>query len=98
MSATIRPVEKAASSSLPTTSGEARVLSPLAARLLAVLRLAYAVTFLWAVVDKLFGLGFSTKPENAVIHGGNPTYGFLAKGASGPFEGFYHALAGYAWV
>lgn len=96
MSVTSRPVEKATSTSI--TTSETRALSPLGARFLAVLRLAYAFTFLWAFFDKLFGLGFSTKPENAVIHGGNPTYGFLAKGSSGPFEGFYHALAGQIWV
>ena len=34
----------------------------------------------------------------AWIHGGNPTQGFLAFGAKGPFEGFYHSIAGATWV
>ena len=39
--------------STPTTSGPA-------ARALAVLRIAFGLTFLWAFVDKLLALGFST--------------------------------------
>src|SRR3712207_7355187 len=44
---------------------------------LAGLRLALGWIFLWAFVDKLFGLGFATKAENAWIDGGSPTQGFL---------------------
>jgi thiosulfate dehydrogenase [quinone] large subunit len=53
---------------------------------------------LWAFFDKVFGLGFSTKPEAAWIHGGSPTYGFLAKGSTGPFASFYQGIAGQGWV
>jgi thiosulfate dehydrogenase (quinone) large subunit len=31
---------------------------------------------------------------DAWIHSGNPTLGFLKFGADGPFEGFYHSIAG----
>ncbi len=54
--------------------------------------------FLWAFLDKLFGLGHETKSAQAWIHGGSPTFGFLAKGAKGPFADFYHSIAGATWA
>ncbi|MEV0718019.1 hypothetical protein [Asanoa sp. NPDC050611] len=57
------------------------------------LRLAFAYTFLWAFLDKVFGLGFATPSERSWINGGSPTKGFLS-GSEGPFAGFYHDLAG----
>jgi thiosulfate dehydrogenase [quinone] large subunit len=65
---------------------------------LGILRLEMAWMMLWAFWDKTFGLGFATEPAKAWINGGSPTYGFLAKGAIGPFVGFYQSLAGQAWV
>ncbi len=80
---------------------------------LAVLRVAFGLTFLWAFFDKLVGLGFSTGAvtnasgaktgidffsKDAWLHGGNPTLGFLKFGATGPFKGFYNSIAGEAWV
>ncbi|MGI8901303.1 MAG: hypothetical protein ACR2HA_10310 [Nocardioides sp.] len=63
---------------------------------LAVLRIAFGVTFLWAFFDKLLALGFSTgavtneegvrtgidflAKDGAWLNGGNPTEGFLAFG------------------
>jgi len=63
---------------------------------LAVLRIAFGVTFLWAFLDKLLALGFSTgavtdeagartgidffAQDGAWLNGGNPTEGFLAFG------------------
>ena len=58
------------------------------------LRLAMGWTFLWAFLDKLFGLGFSTAAKNAWINGGSPTAGFLKFATTGPLAGFYHGLAG----
>ncbi|MDR9371129.1 DoxX family membrane protein, partial [Conexibacter sp. JD483] len=56
-------------------------------------RLALGSIFLWAFLDKLFGLGHSTASADSVLNGGNPTKGFL--GASvGPFSGIYHDIAG----
>jgi thiosulfate dehydrogenase [quinone] large subunit len=69
-----------------------------AARMLAVLRIAFGLTFLWAFVDKVFGLGYATPAGKGWIDGGDPTAGFLGKGASGPFEDFYHSLVGDFWV
>jgi thiosulfate dehydrogenase [quinone] large subunit len=88
------------------TSGPAR-------KALAVLRIGFGLTFLWAFLDKLLALGYSTGAvtnaagaktgidffsKDAWIHGGNPTMGFLKFGASGPFKGFYNSIAGDAWV
>jgi thiosulfate dehydrogenase (quinone) large subunit len=89
------------------------VTRPLARKALAALRIVFGLTFLWAFFDKLLALGFSTGAvvndqgaktgidffgKDAWIHGGNPTLGFLKFGASGPFKGFYNAIAGEAWV
>jgi thiosulfate dehydrogenase [quinone] large subunit len=75
---------------------------------LAVLRIAFGLTFLWAFVDKLLALGFHPGfgqdgtldrfGDAAWINGGSPTEGFLKFGADGPFKGFYNNLAGAAWA
>jgi len=64
---------------------------------LAALRVVLGFYFLWAFVDKLFGLGFHTAPDKAWINGGSPTTGFLS-GVEGPFAGPFHAIAGAAWA
>ncbi|HEY7042221.1 MAG TPA: hypothetical protein VH419_00995 [Nocardioidaceae bacterium] len=61
-------------------------------------RLSLGWVFLWAFLDKTFGLGHETAKADAWIRGGNPTEGFLAFAATGPFEGFYHNIAGQAWT
>ncbi|MCC6338851.1 MAG: DoxX family membrane protein [Acidimicrobiia bacterium] len=63
----------------------------------AVTRIALAWVFLWAFVDKLFGLGRATPEANAWIDGGSPTTGFL-KGVKGPFGDMFNNLAGAAWA
>jgi thiosulfate dehydrogenase (quinone) large subunit len=60
---------------------------------LAALRLAVGWVFLWAFLDKTFGLGHDTTSAKSWLNGGNPTKGFLG-GAEGPFAGFYHSIAG----
>lgn len=62
------------------------------------LRIVVGWVFLWAFLDKMFGLGYSTPSERSWLNGGSPTNGFLANSASGPFEGFYKAIAGSAWA
>jgi thiosulfate dehydrogenase [quinone] large subunit len=57
-------------------------------------RLALGWTFLWAFLDKAFGLGYATESESAWINGGSPTTGFLTYATSGPLSGFYEDLAG----
>ena len=65
---------------------------------LAALRLSLGWVFLWAFLDKTFGLGHETTSAQAWINGGSPTKGFLANAATGPFAGFYHGIAGAAWA
>jgi thiosulfate dehydrogenase (quinone) large subunit len=65
---------------------------------LAGLRLALGWVFLWAFLDKMFGLGHGTAAKAAWINGGSPTKGFLAFGTAGPFKGFYQEIAGAAWA
>ncbi|MER7586061.1 hypothetical protein ABTW72_00805 [Micromonospora sp. NPDC127501] len=62
--------------------------------LLAGIRLALGWVFLWAFLDKLFGLGRGTAAADSWLDGGSPTAGFLGKAAAGPFSGFYHSIAG----
>lgn len=62
------------------------------------LRLSMGFIFLWAFLDKTFGLGFATVDEKAWIHGGSPTTGFLSFGVKGPFAEIFHSLAGLAVV
>ncbi len=92
-----------------TATVEEQVVTPVARRALAAVRIAFGLTFLWAFFDKLLALGFSTgrsvNPESgaetvdrfgdaAWINGGSPTEGFLKFGADGPFKGFYNDIAG----
>jgi len=60
----------------------------------AVLRIGMGWLFLWPFLDKLFGLGFATAPENAWIAGGSPTFGFLKFATSGPLAPVFQGLAG----
>lgn len=69
-----------------------------AAKTLAVLRLATGFVFLWAFLDKTFGLHYSTPSAKAWVHGGSPTKGFLASVDVGPFQSFFHSIAGSAWA
>jgi thiosulfate dehydrogenase [quinone] large subunit len=98
---------------ISTTEERELVTSTALRKALAVLRIAFGLTFLWAFFDKLLALGYSTGAvlneqgtktgidffsKDAWINGGNPTLGFLKFGASGPFKGFYNAIAGETWV
>ena len=63
-------------------------------RSLAVLRLATGFIFLWAFLDKAFGLGFSTPAERAWISGGAPAQGFLnSEGVTGPLQPWFQSIA-----
>jgi thiosulfate dehydrogenase [quinone] large subunit len=63
-------------------------------RTLAVLRFATGFIFLWAFLDKTFGLGFSTVTKSAWINGGAPSQGFLNSPAVvGPLKPFFAAIA-----
>ena len=62
--------------------------------LLGLTRISLGLIFLWAFIDKIFGLGFTTTKENAWILGASPTTGFLSFATKGPFASIFKALAG----
>ena len=65
---------------------------------IAALRIGTGFAFLWAFLDKTFGLHYSTPSAKAWIHGGSPTKGFLASVNVGPWQSMYHAWAGKQWA
>lgn len=73
-------------------------LPPAARYLMAGLRLSLGWVFLWAFLDKLFGLGRATPAEGAWLDGGSPTEGFLANAPTGPFASTFNSIAGAAWA
>lgn len=84
--------------SQPTVKPEVTATEPVANRggryALAVLRLATGFIFLWAFVDKAFGLGFATPTERSWINGGTPSQGFLKSDAVvGPLKEFFAGIA-----
>jgi thiosulfate dehydrogenase [quinone] large subunit len=82
------PAERA-----PATENEL-VKSIAGRRSLAVLRIATGFIFLWAFLDKTFGLGFSTASAASWINGGKPSQGFLNSPAVvGPLKPFFAAIA-----
>jgi thiosulfate dehydrogenase [quinone] large subunit len=64
---------------------------------IAAARILVGFVFLWAFLDKLFGLGYSTPAAKSWLNGASPTFGFL-NNAAGPFGSWFHALAGLAVV
>jgi len=62
--------------------------------LLALLRISLGFIFLWAFVDKVWGLGFATSPEKSWLMGVSPTTGFLRFGTDGVFSETFKMLAG----
>jgi thiosulfate dehydrogenase [quinone] large subunit len=65
---------------------------------LAMTRVALGWIFLWAFLDKMFGLGHETPVKGAWINGGSPTEGFLGHATKGPFASIYQNIAGSAWA
>lgn len=61
------------------------------------LRVVIGFYFLWAFVDKTFGLGYSTPEENAWVDGGSPTTGYLSN-VDGPFADYFNDIAGQQWA
>nr|WP_239083614.1 DoxX family membrane protein [Asanoa ishikariensis] len=74
------------------------MLTTTAARALAVLRIATGFVFLWAFLDKTFGLAYSTPADRAWINGGSPTNGFLSHVEVGPFQSIAQSIAGTWWA
>lgn len=69
------------------------VRSSPARKTLGVLRIIIGWYFLWAFIDKLFGLGFLTASGKGMINGGTPAQGFMSH-AEGPFAGFFSSISG----
>ena len=67
------------------------------AHVLAGLRLFTGFIFLWAFLDKTFGLGYATPSGKGWIDGGSPTKGFLSSVAAGPMKSTFHSWAGAGW-
>jgi len=74
------------------------MMTATAAKALAVLRIATGFVFLWAFLDKTFGLNYATPSAKAWINGGSPTQGFLAHVETGPFQSTFHSIAGAGWA
>lgn len=60
-------------------------------------RIAIGFVFLWAFLDKNFGLGYATPSEGAwnfATGDGSPTFGYLTYGVNpeGPLASFFHGL------
>jgi thiosulfate dehydrogenase [quinone] large subunit len=62
------------------------------------LRLLTGFVFLWAFLDKTFGLGYATQSGKGWTDGGSPTMGFLGGVAAGPMESTFHSWAGDTWA
>jgi len=76
------------------------VTSAVGRRVLATTRLATGFIFLWAFLDKTFGLHYSTgapvtegTPSLAWIDGGTPSQGFMKFAAVGPFKDTFASMA-----
>ncbi len=70
------------------------IITSAAATALGVLRIATGFLFLWAFLDKTFGLHYSTPSARAWVNGGSPTAGFLGNVQVGPFQSQFRAMAG----
>ena|ERR1700712_3229405 len=65
---------------------------------IAALRIALGFVFLWAFLDKTFGLGYSTASEKSWLAGGSPTKGFLSHVEVGPLQSVFNSIAGAWWA
>jgi thiosulfate dehydrogenase [quinone] large subunit len=65
------------------------------ARAPAAARIVIGWIFLWAFLDKTFGLGFDTESGRAWVEGGSPTAGFLAS-RDGSFGSLFQSMSGQA--
>ncbi|MGH3242430.1 MAG: DoxX family membrane protein [Spirillospora sp.] len=58
-------------------------------------RLFLSWIFIWAFLDKLFGIDKGS--DSGWLSGASPAKGFLSR-ADGPFKEMFHAMAGKFWV
>jgi thiosulfate dehydrogenase (quinone) large subunit len=90
----VQKINPTATHALEHVEAPGAMLTTGAAKALAVLRISLGVVFLWAFLDKTFGLGYSTPSERAWVNGGSPTKGFLSSVEVGPFQSLFHTMAG----
>ncbi|MPV39098.1 DoxX family protein [Georgenia subflava] len=64
-----------------------------ARKTLAAGRIIIGWVFLWAFLDKTFGLGFTTPAERSWINGGEPAQGYLDNAVYGPFTDFFQIFS-----
>jgi thiosulfate dehydrogenase [quinone] large subunit len=98
MSGTEHMTRTGAIAPVDSPAGSHGIILPAGLRALAGLRIATGFIFLWAFLDKLFGLGYSTASAKSWINGGSPTKGFLSHVVAGPLQGLMHSMAGTWWA
>lgn len=81
-----------------SAAGTALGTGTVQAQALALLRILTGFVFLWAFLDKTFGLGYATASGKGWLDGGSPTKGFLGSVAAGPLRSTFHAWAGDSWA
>lgn len=62
--------------------------------LLGLTRIGLGWIFLWAFLDKVFGLGFATESGKAWLDGVSPTSGYLLYATHGPLAGVFQLMSG----
>ncbi len=82
----------------PQHAADSIAVTAVAARTLAAARVGLGFVFLWAFLDKAFGLGYATKNANSWLNGGSPTKGFLSHVQAGPLQSAFHHWAGQPWA
>ncbi|MFE0458807.1 hypothetical protein ACFW1A_06045 [Kitasatospora sp. NPDC058965] len=87
---TAQPVDRAAAGTATATTTTAVAL--------AAARVSLGFVFLWAFLDKAFGLGYATTSAAAWVNGGSPTKGFLSHVSAGPLQSAFHQWAGQVWA
>src|SRR4051812_30007090 len=91
-------IRRSSAAHLEQVEAPGSMLTKTAAKALAVLRVSTGFVFLWAFLDKTLGLGYATPSAKAWINGGSPTKGFLSSVDVGPFQSFFHTIAGDTWT
>ncbi|MGA4544263.1 hypothetical protein ACPA54_30175 [Uniformispora flossi] len=83
-----------------TAGGRAAAVSTTAFRDAAVagFRVVLGFVFLWAFLDKSFGLGYATRAGRGWVDGGSPTKGFLSHVDAGPMASTLRGWAGETWA
>jgi len=81
-----------------TAANPALAVSKAGGVAIAALRISLGLVFLWAFLDKTFGLGYSTAASRAWVSGGSPTNGFLSHVEVGPFQSIFNSIAGTWWA